>query len=46
MAVESGINFAAFGHYATETYGPRAVAEKFARETGLAGPFIDLPTGL
>lgn len=44
--VESGINFAAFGHYATETHGVRAVAEKLAKETGLETAFIDLPTGL
>ncbi len=44
--VESRINFAAFGHYATETYGPRAVAEKFMHDTGLPASFIDLPTGL
>lgn len=44
--VESKINFAAFGHYATETYGVRSVAEKLGRETGLETRFIDLPTGL
>lgn len=44
--VESGINFAALGHYATETYGVRSVAGKLGRETGLETSFIDLPTGL
>lgn len=44
--VEARLNFAALGHYATETFGVRAVAEKAARELGLETPFIDLPTGL
>ncbi|MDA8426675.1 MAG: Nif3-like dinuclear metal center hexameric protein [Treponema sp.] len=44
--VESGIGFIAAGHYATEVWGVRAVAEKLARETGLRTSFIDLPTGL
>jgi dinuclear metal center YbgI/SA1388 family protein len=44
--VESGTAFLAAGHYATETWGVKAVAERLGRETGLGALFIDLPTGL
>jgi dinuclear metal center YbgI/SA1388 family protein len=44
--IESGIGFIAAGHYATEVWGVRAVAEKLARDTGIRTSFIDLPTGL
>ena len=44
--VEGGINFIAAGHYATEVWGVRAVAERLARETGIRCTFVDLPTGL
>ncbi|MGO8692746.1 MAG: Nif3-like dinuclear metal center hexameric protein [Rectinemataceae bacterium] len=44
--VESGINFIAAGHYATEVWGVRAVAERLARDTGIRCTFVDLPTGL
>jgi len=44
--VEARINFAALGHYATETFGVKAVAERLALETGLETRFLDLPTGL
>lgn len=44
--VESGMGFMAAGHYATETWGVKAVAERLARETSLKTIFIDLPTGL
>jgi dinuclear metal center YbgI/SA1388 family protein len=44
--VESGAAFVAAGHYATETWGVKAVAERLGRETGLATLFIDVPTGL
>lgn len=46
QVVESGLNFIAAGHYATEIWGVRAVAEKAKRELGLETLFIDLPTGL
>lgn len=45
-AQEAGINFVAAGHYATEVWGVRAVAEKLARETGLETVFVEVPTGL
>ena len=44
--VEGCLNFVAAGHYATEIWGVRAVAERLAAETGLKTTFIDLPTGL
>jgi putative NIF3 family GTP cyclohydrolase 1 type 2 len=44
--VENGMGFLAAGHYATEVWGVKAVAERLARETGLKTLFIDLPTGL
>jgi putative NIF3 family GTP cyclohydrolase 1 type 2 len=44
--VEAGMGFLAAGHYATEVWGVKAVAERLARETGLKTLFIDLPTGL
>lgn len=44
--VEAGIHFAALGHYATETFGVRAVAARLRAETGLETLFLDLPTGL
>jgi dinuclear metal center YbgI/SA1388 family protein len=43
---EGGINLIAGGHYHTETYGPRLLAEKCAEETGIETVFIDVPTGL
>jgi len=45
-AQEAGINFVAAGHYATEVWGVRAVAEKLARETGVETVFLEVPTGL
>jgi dinuclear metal center YbgI/SA1388 family protein len=45
-AIEGGINFLAAGHYATEVWGVKAVAEKLARSGGAQTFFIDLPTGL
>jgi dinuclear metal center YbgI/SA1388 family protein len=44
--VETGMGFLAAGHYATEVWGVKAVAERLSRETGLKTLFIDLPTGL
>ena len=45
-AQEAAINFFAAGHYATEVWGVRAVAEKLARETGVETIFVEVPTGL
>jgi dinuclear metal center YbgI/SA1388 family protein len=43
--VESGMGFVAAGHYATEVWGVKAVAERLSRETTIKTIFIDLPTG-
>ena len=45
-AMESGINVYYGGHYATETFGVRALAEHLAQRFQLPYDFIDLPTGL
>jgi len=44
--IEAGVAFLAAGHYATETWGVKAVAERLGRETGLRTLFLDVPTGL
>jgi dinuclear metal center YbgI/SA1388 family protein len=44
--LEGGMAFLAAGHYATEVWGVKAVAERLSRETGVKTLFIDLPTGL
>jgi len=44
--LEGGMGFLAAGHYATEVWGVKAVAERAARELGIKTLFIDLPTGL
>ncbi len=46
QVVEGGLTFIAAGHYATETWGLKAVEAKLRAETGLQTVFIDLPTGL
>ena len=45
-AMESGINVLYAGHYATETFGVRALAEKTAARFEIDYEFIDVPTGL
>ena len=44
--LEGGMAFLAAGHYATEVWGVKALAERLSRETGIKTLFIDLPTGL
>jgi dinuclear metal center YbgI/SA1388 family protein len=44
--VEGGMAFLAAGHYATEVWGVKAVAERLSREAGIKTLFLDLPTGL
>jgi dinuclear metal center YbgI/SA1388 family protein len=34
------------GHYHSESYGVRLLADKLARETGLETTYLDIPTGL
>lgn len=45
-AEEGGINLLLGGHYATETWGVRALAQHLADTFGLEWTFIDHPTGL
>lgn len=45
-AAEGNINLYLGGHYATETWGVRALGEWIAEEFGIPSSFIDLPTGL
>jgi len=45
-ATELGINVIFAGHYATETFGVKALAEKVASEFDLGWEFLDFPTGL
>lgn len=43
---EAGINAIFGGHYATETWGVRRMAETIADDTGIATRFLDVPTGM
>ncbi len=45
-APEIGVNLVLAGHYATETFGVKALAEDVAAKYGLPWVFIDEPTGL
>ncbi len=45
-AEELGINLIYAGHYATETFGVKALAGHLAEKFGLSWEFIDHPTGL
>jgi dinuclear metal center YbgI/SA1388 family protein len=42
-AREAGIHFLAAGHYATETFGVRALGERLASEFGIRHVFADIP---
>jgi dinuclear metal center YbgI/SA1388 family protein len=42
-AREAGVHFIAAGHYATETLGVQALAERIAQEFSLEWEFLDLP---
>jgi dinuclear metal center YbgI/SA1388 family protein len=44
-AAELGINLLYGGHYATETFGVRALAGHLAERFGVRQRFLDLPTG-
>jgi dinuclear metal center YbgI/SA1388 family protein len=46
LAEELGINVLYAGHYATETFGVRALAADLAERFGLEWSFLDHPTGL
>jgi dinuclear metal center YbgI/SA1388 family protein len=45
-AEEARMSFVAAGHYQTETWGVKALAEKVSAELGLESQFLPLPTGL
>lgn len=45
-AEELGLNVLLAGHYATETFGVKALAAHVSRKYGLPWEFIDHPTGL
>jgi dinuclear metal center YbgI/SA1388 family protein len=45
-AEELGVNLLLAGHYATETFGVKALAARASEEFGLQWQFIDHPTGL
>jgi dinuclear metal center YbgI/SA1388 family protein len=42
-AKEAGIHFVAAGHYATETFGVKALSARIADELGIEWEFADLP---
>lgn len=46
LAEELGINVFYAGHYATETFGVKGIAEIVATRFGLPWSFVDHPTGL
>ena len=46
LAEELGVNLFYGGHYATETFGVRALAEHVAKKYRIPSHFIDHPTGL
>jgi len=46
LAEDVGINVLYAGHYATETFGVKALAARLARSFGLPWCFLDHPTGL
>ena len=46
LAEELGINVLYAGHYATETFGVKALAERLSKRFGVPWTFLDHPTGL
>jgi dinuclear metal center YbgI/SA1388 family protein len=46
LAEELGVNMLLAGHYATETFGVKALAANVAEKFGLPWQFVDHPTGL
>ncbi len=45
-AADMGVNLLLAGHYATETFGVKALGELISKEFGLPCTFIDKPTGM
>ena len=46
LALELGVNLLLAGHYATETFGVKALAEAAATRFGVPWSFLDRPSGL
>ncbi len=46
LAEELGVNVLYAGHYATETFGVKALAERLARRFKIEWAFLDHPTGM
>jgi putative NIF3 family GTP cyclohydrolase 1 type 2 len=46
LAEELEINVLYGGHYATETFGVKALAAHLAKKFGISWAFLDHPTGL
>jgi dinuclear metal center YbgI/SA1388 family protein len=46
LAEDLGLNVFYGGHYATETFGVKALAEHLSKKFHIASQFIDYPTGL
>ncbi|MFT5467257.1 MAG: dinuclear metal center YbgI/SA1388 family protein [Verrucomicrobiales bacterium] len=46
LAEELGVNLIYGGHYATETFGVKALSAHLAEKFGVAWEFVDHPTGL
>lgn len=46
LAEELGVNVLYGGHYATETFGVKALAGELSRKFGVPWSFVDHPTGL
>ncbi|MCF7929030.1 MAG: Nif3-like dinuclear metal center hexameric protein [Spirochaetales bacterium] len=46
LSLESGINVLFAGHYETEIWGVRALAQRVAEDTDIETLFFDVPTGL
>lgn len=44
--LEAGISVMFAGHYHSETFGVRQLAERLAADTGLETTYLDIPTGL
>jgi putative NIF3 family GTP cyclohydrolase 1 type 2 len=43
QARESDVHFIAAGHYATETFGVRALGDHLAEQFGVRHVFLDVP---
>jgi putative NIF3 family GTP cyclohydrolase 1 type 2 len=46
LAEELGLNVLYGGHYATETFGVKALAAEISKRFGIPWEFLDYPTGL